>query len=248
MAMVAIWLRSPHSPRKVITKVWTHTGLRSKEKRLPIPVIVLATVGYRLGEGDRESGDEEGDVGGGSRDFDREDRLSCRPDSSMYGVMDERRPPIWRASSSFSANSISTSFISLPTPSPDGIAYPSRNILIPKMRKSVAAAKFVYLGDISDGTAWPRTTESIVMTIMAGNEAEKTRRGECFIAMRHATRKVLSPISEKMIIVKARKNECKGWIKDAASIAGDCAPGIRGLDISRGSSLDDPAGRGRVTT
>ena len=67
------------------------------------------------------------------------------------------------------------------------------------------------------GTVWPRTTERMVMTIMAGKEAEKTSSGECFIAMRAATRKVLSPISEKMIMVKARRKECRGCIKDAGS-------------------------------
>lgn len=38
----------------------------------------------------------------------------------------------------------------------------------------------------------------------------KTRRRSCRIAIRQATRKVLSPISETMIIVNARKREWRG--------------------------------------
>jgi hypothetical protein len=51
------------------------------------------------------------------------------------------------------------------------------------------------------------TAERIVMTIRAEKAAEKTRRRGCRIAMRAATRNVLSQISEKMIIVKDRMNE-----------------------------------------
>lgn len=45
----------------------------------------------------------------------------------------------------------------------------------------------------------------------AENAAENTTRREWRIAMRAAMRKVLSPISEKMIIVKERINEWNGW-------------------------------------
>lgn len=58
---------------------------------------------------------------------------------------------------------------------------------------------------MSVGTAWPRTAERTVMTRSAERAAEKTRRRSCFMAMRAAIRKVLSPISEKRIIVRERR-------------------------------------------
>ena len=52
--------------------------------------------------------------GAGSRVFERVFRPELRPDSSIYGVaaMEERLRPAFRAISSFSSSSISTSFIS----------------------------------------------------------------------------------------------------------------------------------------
>ena len=60
------------------------------------------------------------------------------------------------------------------------------------------------------GTAWPRTADRIVMAIRAEKAAEKTRRRGCFIAIRAAIRKVLSPISEKIIMVRDRMKEWRG--------------------------------------
>ena len=62
------------------------------------------------------------------------------------------------------------------------------------------------------GTAWPSMAERTVMAIKAEKAAVKTRRRSCRIAIRQATRKVLSPISEKRIMVKARKREWRGEI------------------------------------
>ena len=55
------------------------------------------------------------------------------------------------------------------------------------------------------------------MTNKAAKAAVNTSKGGYFIAMSAATRKVLSPISEKMIMVKASKKECRGWIIPLAS-------------------------------
>ena len=45
-------------------KVWTHAGLSSRESRLFTPANALLNAPMRLGEGDRESGDEGGESGG----------------------------------------------------------------------------------------------------------------------------------------------------------------------------------------
>ena len=82
------------------------------------------------------------------------------------------------------------------------------------------------------------------MTIMAGKEAEKTSSGECFMAMRAATRKVLSPISEKMIMVKARTKEWRGCISVAGTDSGSRVLGDWGFGISRELSLVLPDGGG----
>lgn len=50
------------------------------------------------------------------------------------------------------------------------------------------------------------------MTASALNAAEKTSMRGWRIAISAATRKVLSPISEKTIMVSERKNESEGWI------------------------------------
>ena len=84
---------------------------------------------------------------------------------------------------------------------------PSRTILVPKTRKRIAARKFVMRFGIKVGTAWPRTAERIVIAIRAVKAAEKTRRRGCFMAINAAIRKVLSPISENIIIVKERRKE-----------------------------------------
>jgi hypothetical protein len=69
------------------------------------------------------------------------------------------------------------------------------------------------------------------MTIKAEKAAEKTRRRGCRIAMRAATRNVLSPISEKMIIVKDRINEWNGWITPPASSSNERVVGVFGLEL-----------------
>jgi hypothetical protein len=63
---------------------------------------------------------------------------------------------------------------------------------------------------INVGTAWPRTADRIVIAINAEKAAEKTRSLSCFIAMRAAIKNVLSPISEKRIMVSERTYEWKG--------------------------------------
>jgi hypothetical protein len=84
------------------------------------------------------------------------------------------------------------------------------------------------------------------MTIRAEKAAEKTRRRGCRIAMRAATRKVLSPISEKMIMVKESMKEWKGWMTPlGSSLSGvEPVPGDVFGDVSRGSSLGRDGGTG----
>lgn len=97
--------------------VCTHAGLRSSENKLLTPAKALAIDEPLMGLGLREFNEEGGESGGaGSRDSDRVLREPIRPDSSIYGVREERLRPILRASSSFSSISISTSFISSETP------------------------------------------------------------------------------------------------------------------------------------
>lgn len=84
---------------------------------------------------------------------------------------------------------------------------------------------------ISVGTAWPRTAERIVMAIRAVKAAEKTRKRGCFMAMRAAIRKVLSPISENMIIVKERRKEWRGCIREPGVAASNGSDGAKGLRI-----------------
>ena len=93
------------------------------------------------------------------------------------------------------------------------------------------------------GTAWPRTAERMVIAMRAEKAAEKTRRRGCFIAIKAAMRKVLSPISENMIIVRESTKEWSGWIK-AAGDGGRRMVGMKGLDIFRGSSLGGVLGTG----
>ena len=57
-------------------------------------------------------------------------------------------------------------------------------------------------------------------------------------------RKVLSPISEKMIIVKERKKECKGCIMDAGAAVKAGKDGVKGFKIANGSLLEAESGTG----
>ena len=99
-------------------------------------------------------------------------------------------------------------------------------------------------GGCSVGSVWPRKEESTVMTQRAEKAAEKTRRGGCFMAIRQATRKVLSPISEKRIMVRERMKEWKGWMRPLASGEGtSVVVGVLGATL-RGSSLEEPGGDG----
>lgn len=94
------------------------------------------------------------------------------------------------------------------------------------------------------GTAWPRMAERMVMHMRAENAAVKTTRRGCFMAIRAAIRKVLSPISEKIIIVKESKKECSGWISEAGAEVSRGIDGVKGLRISSGSFLEEPTGAG----
>jgi hypothetical protein len=197
-----------------MTKVCTHAGLRSNENKLLIPARVLTKKERREGE---LSLDDEGDgLSGGDGSLvvdDLDFRTPPRPDSSTYGVTaDDRLRFILRCWCSFSSSSISTSFISSPTPSSGDILRASRSIFTPKTRKRPAARKFVTDFGMRVGTAWPNRAERTVMVMSAEKAAVKTTILSWRIAMSAATRKVLSPTSEKRIMVKERRRECMGWM------------------------------------
>ena len=82
------------------------------------------------------------------------------------------------------------------------------------------------------------------MQMRAENAAVKTTRRGCFIAMRAAIKKVLSPISEKIIIVRERRKEWRGWIREAGAEVRRGIEGVKGLRISSGSLLEEPTGAG----
>lgn len=178
-----------------------------------MPLRRFERVDVRDGEFSREE-EEVGLSGGEGSRFvaDRDFRAPALPDSSMYGVTDERRRDIRRCWCSFSSSSISTSFISSPTPSSGDIAWASRRSLTPKMKKRPAARKFVKVLGIRVGTAWPRTAERMVMAMRAEKAAEKTTMRGWRMAISAATRKVLSPTSEKRIMVNERRKEWRGCI------------------------------------
>lgn len=65
------------------------------------------------------------------------------------------------------------------------------------------------------------------------------------MAIKAATRKVLSPISEKRIIVKDRTKEWKGWMTPPASSSGMLEVGafVFGV-VSSGSDFESESGTG----
>lgn len=224
-----------------MTKVCTQAGLRSSDRRLFRPDKKPEMVDW-LGDGLRP-GEVDGLRGGvGKRDFDRDLRLP-RPISNSYGETLDFLRPCFLARFSFSSSSISTSCISAETPSSGLMAMPSRRRRAPKIRKRPAARKFVMRFGMRVGTAWPRTADKTVMVISALKAAENTTRRSCFIAMSAATRNVLSPTSEKRIMVRERTKEWKGRIMPSCSSATGVLPGLVPLVTSRWSLFAE-SGRG----
>ena len=82
------------------------------------------------------------------------------------------------------------------------------------------------------------------MAINAANAAENTISRGCFMAIRAAMRKVLSPISEKMIIVRERTKECKGCMIDAGAALKAGNDGVKGFKMASGSLLEAESGTG----
>ena len=74
--------------------------------------------------------------------------------------------------------------------------------------------------------------------------AEKTISRGCFIAIKAAIKKVLSPISEKIIIVSERTKECSGWMRVAEFPVSMGMEGVKGARMVRGSLLEAVAGTG----
>jgi len=225
-------------------KVCTHAGLSRRENRLFKPM-AMPDREDPAGEGERD-GDEDGlRAGAGNREFDLDRR--ARPDSRTYGEMDDFLRRFLRARCSFSSNSISTSFISSPTPSSGLMANPSRISFAPNTKNRIAAAKLVKRLGRRLGTACPRTAESTVITIRAENAAEKTTVRGWRIAINAATKNVLSPISENMIMVMDSMKEWKGRMTPDSSSSSEKSSKsecfVGGL-MSRGSSLGTEGGTG----
>ena len=74
------------------------------------------------------------------------------------------------------------------------------------------------------------------MAIKAAKAAEKTTRRGCFMAIRAAMRNVLSPISEKIIIDKERRKECRGCNREAGVDVSKLLEGVKDFMISLISS------------
>ncbi len=70
------------------------------------------------------------------------------------------------------------------------------------------------------------------MAMRAAKAAEKTTRRGCFMAIRAAMRKVLSPISEKMIIDKDRRKEWRGCIREVGAEVSKVPEGVKDFIIS----------------
>ena len=85
----------------------------------------------------------------------------------------------------------------------------------------------------------------MVMAMSAVKAAENTTKRGCFIAINAAMRKVLSPISEKMIIVRERTKECNGWMIEAGAEVSMGIDGVKGFRIASGSLLATVGGTGR---
>ena len=135
--------------------VCTHAGDNTRLRRLFRPAMLLEMFDFLLeGDGDLSSSLDGGDAGGfGSVAAPREpDRLPL-PDSSRYGVIDDRLLLLRLAKCSFSSSSASTSFISSPTPLSFGICNPSLSSLAPNTKKRIAAPSATNRRGSSEGTA-----------------------------------------------------------------------------------------------
>ena len=77
----------------------------------------------------------------------------------------------------------------------------------------------------------------MVIAMRALKAAVNTRTRGCFIAMRAAMRKVLSPISEKMIMVRESKKEWRGCMRDSGVAASNGIEGVYWARIARGSDF-----------
>jgi hypothetical protein len=80
------------------------------------------------------------------------------------------------------------------------------------------------------------------MAMRAEKAAVKTTVRGCRMAMSAATKKVLSPISENIIMVKDRTNEWNGCITPLGSSSESGI--VFGGDVSSGSSLSEEGGTG----
>ena len=72
----------------------------------------------------------------------------------------------------------------------------------------------------------------MVIAMRAAKAAEKTTRRGCFMAIRAAMRKVLSPISENMIIERERRKEWRGCINEDGAEVSKVLEGVKDLMIS----------------
>ena len=201
-AMVAIWLRSPHSPRNVKMKAWTKTGPNRKAKKLRAPSTIVPLCL----------------------------RLWCiwcpfpssLPPSSIAskGITSPSLPtapvPSNTASSSISSSTSRNSSWIFSFPA--FIARPSCIIFHPKNRKRVAAAVWVHLLGMRVGRICPIAAERQDITTNEPNAPANTTALGCLIARMAAMRKVLSPISDATIIA----NDCTNTLWEIVA-SPDCS-------------------------
>jgi hypothetical protein len=95
--------------------------------------------------------------------------------------------------------------------------------------------------ETNEGTEWPRRAERTVMTMSAEKAAENTSSRGCRMAIRAATRNVLSPISEKMIMVNESINEWNGCMTPPASSPGRFEAGVFDFGVVVNGFLSDSA-------
>ena len=225
-AIVAIWLLSPHSPRKVRMNDWTKTG-----PKMPWPIF-RASMRIRVNMVSAAGGSREG----GERSLGHPSwllnlilgvrRWSERPRPPSKASRDVTTPfecipvPSTKVSVSISSSTsrISSCIFSLLS----DIWRPSRSIFIPKIRNNRAAASWVYLLGIMVGRMRPIPAERADMMRRDPKAPAKTVTLSWRMARiaalpveswrsdatqhnywSHTIRNVLSPISDAMITEKA---------------------------------------------
>ena len=167
-AIVANWLRSPHSPRNVNTNDCTNTGPKIRLKKFLAPsshVDFLQAFGK-----------------GGAL-------LALPSSKDPIGIVSPSSSAI------SSSASLVSSFI-LSSPKSPLMCFASAAILSPKIRNNTAAASWVHDRGKREGNTCPKNAERADISSSEAKAPEKTIKREWRIASSTEIRNVLSPISE----------------------------------------------------